>query len=165
MTQETYIFASHLDLAQHIRKESAGLLQARLSDSLDLEAQLKQAHWNVKGRDFFQLHELFDKLHGEIEDLTDTLAERITTIGGIADGRVQTTSAKTTLYEYPLQAKGGAAHLKAVAAALAEFGKHLRADIDKAAAIGDADTADVFTEVSRAVDKQLWFVEAHLVEE
>lgn len=165
MTNGSYLFSSSLDLAQHIRKEAIQLLQARLSDCLDLEAQLKQAHWNVKGRDFFQLHELFDKIHGEIEELSDTLAERITALGGVADGKVQTTAARSSLYEYPLEAKGGAAHLKAVAAALAGFGKQARGDIDKAAAIGDADTADVFTEISRTADKQLWFVEAHLAED
>lgn len=156
------MYASRIDLSEHVRKGAVRLLQARLSDSLDLEAQTKQAHWNVKGRDFFQLHELFDHIHGEVEAFVDTLAERITSLGAVADGRVRTTAAATTLYEYPLEAAQGESHLKAVAAALAEFGKRVRADIDAAAGMGDADTADVFTEISRNADKQLWFVEAHL---
>lgn len=156
------MYQSHLDIPPHVRKGVIALLQARLSDSIDLEAQMKQAHWNVKGRDFFQLHELFDKIHGEVEEFVDTIAERITTLGGIADGRVQTTAKNSQLYEYSLETSGGEAHLKAVAAVLAQFGKAVRADIDKAAEMGDADTADVFTEISRATDKQLWFVEAHL---
>jgi starvation-inducible DNA-binding protein len=156
------MYQSHLDLPAHVRKGVAALLQARLSDAIDLEAQMKQAHWNVKGKDFFQLHELFDKIHGEVEEFVDLIAERITTLGGIADGRVQTTAKNSQLYEYSLDASGGEAHLKAVAAVLAQFGKAVRADIDKAAEMGDASTADVFTEISRATDKQLWFVEAHL---
>jgi starvation-inducible DNA-binding protein len=156
------MYQSHLDLSAHVRKGVITLLQARLSDAIDLEAQMKQAHWNVKGRDFFQLHELFDKIHGEVEEFVDTIAERITTLGGIADGRVQTTAKNSKLYEYSLETTGGEAHLKAVAAVLAQFGKAVRADIDAAGEIGDADTADVFTEISRATDKQLWFVEAHL---
>ncbi len=156
-------YTSRLDIPDHIRKASITLLQARLSDALDLEAQMKQAHWNVKGRDFFQLHELFDKVHGEVKDFVDTLAERITTLGGVADGRVQTTAKTTSLYEYPLQAAGGEAHLKAVAAVLGEFGKRVRADIT-ASADTDADTADLFTQVSRDTDKLLWFIEAHLYE-
>jgi len=156
------MYQSHLDLSAHIRKGSIALLQARLSDSLDLEAQMKQAHWNVKGRNFFMLHELFDKIHGVVEDFVDLIAERITTLGGVADGRVQTTAKKSSLYEYSLETTGGESHLKVVAAVLAQFGKALRADIDAAAELGDADTADVFTEVSRETDKQLWFVEAHL---
>src|SRR5215813_8890920 len=90
--EEVSMYQSRIDLSEDIRKVAAALLQARLSDVLDLEAQLKQAHWNVTGRDFFQLHELFDKLHDEVEDFVDILAERITAIGGIADGRVQTTA-------------------------------------------------------------------------
>lgn len=155
---------SRLDLPEHIRKSTCALLQASLTGALDLEAQLKQAHWNVKGRDFFQLHELFDKLHGEVEETVDVLAERITALGGVADGRVQTTARGTSLGEYPLEARAGDSHLRAVAAALGQFGKAVRAGISEAEALGDADTADVFTEISRAADKPLWLVEAHLVE-
>jgi starvation-inducible DNA-binding protein len=153
------------DLSEHIRKGAIALLQARLSDALDLEAQAKQAHWNVKGPNFFQLHQLFDAVHTEVEEMVDAIAERITALGGVADGRVQTTAKATGLYEYALQTAGGEAHIKAIAAALAQFGKAVRADIDKAAALGDAGTADLFTEVSRETDKQLWFVEAHLAAE
>ena len=156
------MYQSHIDLSPHVRKNVIVLLQARLSDSLDLEAQMKQAHWNVRGKDFFQLHELFDKIHGEVEEFVDLIAERISALGGIADGRVQTTAKSSQLYEYSLETKGGEAHLKAVAAVLAQFGKAVRADIDQAAEIGDAATADVFTEIAREVDKQLWFIEAHL---
>lgn len=156
------MYQSHLDLPAHIRKASIALLQARLSDALDLEAQMKQAHWNVKGRDFIQLHELFDSIHGHVEEFVDMIAERITTLGGVADGRVQTTAKTSKLYEYSLETNGGEAHLKAVAAVLAQFGKAVRADIDEAAKINDAGTTDLFTEISRETDKQLWFVEAHL---
>lgn len=158
-------YTSRLDLSEHVRKGSIALLQTRLADSIDLEAQTKQAHWNVKGKDFFQLHLLFDKIHEEVEEFVDLIAERITALGGVADGRVQTVAATSSLYEYPLQARGGEAHLKALAGALAQFGKAVRADIDAADALGDKDTADLFTNLSRETDKQLWFVEAHLTEE
>lgn len=156
------MYMSRLDLAVPIREGAVTLLQARLSDAIDLEAQLKQAHWNVKGRDFFQLHELFDRIHGEVEGFVDTLAERITALGGVADGRIATAAASTSLPAYPIDVVRGADHLQAVATALAGFGKGVRADIDAATALGDADTADVFTELSRETDRQLWFVEAHL---
>ncbi len=156
------MYASRLDLRDEIRNESIAHLQARLSDALDLGAQLKQAHWNVKGRDFFQLHKLFGRIHGEVDGYVDTLAERITTLGGVADGRIATTATDTGLNPYPLQARDGEAHLKAVARALSQFGGAVRQDVDAATAVGDADTADVFTEISRGTDKQLWFVEAHL---
>lgn len=157
------MYNSRLDIPDHIRKAAIHLLQARLSDALDLEAQMKQAHWNVRGPHFYQLHQLFDAIHGEVEDYADTIAERITAIGGVADGRVQTTARATTLYEYALEAHNGHDHLRAVAGALAEFGKNLRADIEAASALPEADTTDVLTEISRGTDKQLWFVEAHLL--
>jgi len=156
------MYASRIDIPDHARKAAIRLLQARLSDALDLQAQLKQAHWNVRGPAFIGLHQLFDAVHGDVEGFADTLAERIAALGGIADGRVQTTAASTQLYGYALETVAGADHLRAVAAVLAQFGKALRGDIDAAAAIPDAGTADVLTEVSRATDKQLWFVEAHL---
>ena len=156
----TYI--SRLDLSPHVRKLAIERLQARLSDALDLEAQTKQAHWNVKGPHFMQLHEFFDSLHGVSEEFVDLIAERITTLGGVADGRVQTTAARTGLYEYALQTRSGEEHLRALAAVFGEFGKVVRADIEGAAEDGDADTSDLFTQLSRETDKQLWFIEAHL---
>jgi len=155
-------YTSRLDLSDHVRKQACGLLQARLSDALDLEAQAKQAHWNVKGPHFLQLHELFDRLHGEFEDFVDLLAERITALGHVADGRIATTAARSTLYGYPLEASGGEAHLKALAGSLGAFGKAAREAIDQATLAGDSDTADIFTQISRETDKQLWFLEAHL---
>ena len=156
-------YQSRIDLSDHVRKQAVALLQARLSDALDLEAQAKQAHWNVKGRYFLQLHELFERIHGQAEEFVDLLAERITALGHVADGRIQTTAAGSTLYEYPLDAHDGDSHLKALAASLAQFGKQVRADIDAAGDAGDADSADLFTQISRESDKQLWFLEAHLL--
>jgi starvation-inducible DNA-binding protein len=155
-------YTSRLDLPRTVTKASIALLQARLVDAIDLEAQMKQAHWNVRGKDFMQLHGLFDQIHSIVEEFVDTIAERIAALGGVADGRIGTVAATTHLYEYPLEAHGGEAHLKAVAGSLAEFGKLVRADIDAAAEGGDQDTADLFTGISRETDKQLWFVEAHL---
>jgi starvation-inducible DNA-binding protein len=156
------VYSTRLDIPDHTRKAAIRILQARLSDALDLEAQMKQAHWNVRGPNFFQLHQLFDGLHDTMEGYVDLLAERITALGGVADGRVQTTAATTSLYEYALAARGGEAHLRAVAAVLGQFGRAVRGDIDEAAGLPDAVTADVLTEVSRGVDQRLWFVEAHL---
>ena len=156
------MYDSHLDIDQRIRAGAIALLQARLSDALDLESQTKQAHWNVKGRDFIQLHEFFDAIHGRVEEFVDTLAERITTLGGVADGRIQTTAGASTLNTYAIETRSGEQHLAALATVLAQFGKSVRRDIDGATQLGDADTADVFTEISRETDKQLWFVEAHL---
>jgi starvation-inducible DNA-binding protein len=150
------------DLAPSVRKSVIPLLQASLADSIDLFTQVKQAHWNVKGPHFIALHELFDKVAEIVEEHGDILAERITALGGRADGTARIAAAQSRLVEYPTDLTDGAQHVTAVADRLAGFGKAARAAIDRAAELGDADTADVFTEISREIDKQLWFVEAHL---
>ena len=150
------------DLPKATRAKMIELLNARLADAIDLYAQAKQAHWNVKGTDFFQLHELFDKVAEAVEDGVDELAERAVELGGTADGTLQSVVARTTLAPYPVNAKTGKEHLDRLSRALATYGKNLRAAIATSADAGDADTSDLFTELSRGADKQLWFVEAHL---
>jgi starvation-inducible DNA-binding protein len=70
-------------------------------------------------------------------------------------------AAASTLDEYPLDAVSGADTVEAVADRLAAYGSAIRAGIDEATELEDQDTADLFTEVSRTIDKHLWFVEAH----
>ena len=90
------------------------------------------------------------------------MAERITALGGIAEGTVQAVAGRSRLEPYPLALAEGRAHLEALAMALARFGKSVRKAIEDTGKAGDADTSDLFTGVSRAVDKNLWLVEAHL---
>jgi starvation-inducible DNA-binding protein len=154
--------STRIDIPEAKRIPVIQLLNERLADILDLGLQTKQAHWNVKGPSFIALHELFDDIAEEVEDLADTIAERITALGGIAEGTVQALSKKSKLAPYPMDISKGRDHVNALANALAAFGKAARAAIDKSNELGDADTADVFTEVSREIDKNLWFVEAHV---
>jgi starvation-inducible DNA-binding protein len=149
------------DLPAKTRTAAARLLNARLADALDLESATKQAHWNVKGPHFIALHKLFDELHSVVEEHVDTIAERITALGGVALGTVQAAAHASSLEPYPLDISAGSAHLEALADRLADFGKKARAAIEQASALGDADTADLFTAVSRDADKYLWFLEAH----
>jgi starvation-inducible DNA-binding protein len=155
------MYPTRNDLPDNTRKAAIELLQKRLADVVDLATQAKQAHWNVKGPNFIALHELFDSVASEVVNYTDLIAERITALGGIAEGTVAVAAERSTLPRYPLTIATGAEHVEALATALATFGKAVRADIDHAAEMGDQDTADVFTEVSRGIDKSLWFVEAH----
>jgi len=155
------MYPTRNDLPDNTRKAAIELLQNRLADVVDLGTQAKQAHWNVKGPNFIALHELFDSVASDVASYTDLIAERITTLGGIAEGTAAVAAERSTLPRYPLAIADGAEHVEALAIALATFGKAVRAAIDQAAEIGDQDTADVFTEVSRGNDKSLWFVEAH----
>jgi len=150
------------DLPLESRKSLALLLNERLADLLDLQLQAKQAHWNVKGPSFIALHELFDSVAGDAAEFVDTVAERIVALGGIADGTIGGVSQRTKLAAYPSNITSGRDHVNALSTALATAGKAVRAAIDQATELGDADTADLFTGISRDIDKKLWFVEAHL---
>ncbi|CAN5509393.1 DNA starvation/stationary phase protection protein Dps [soil metagenome] len=151
-----------IDIAKGKREKIVAILNQRLADAVDLKSQAKQAHWNVKGMNFIALHELFDRVATELDPIVDDIAERVTTLGGTALGTVRVAAQNSTLAEYPLEITEGPAHVDALSNALADFGKKVRADIDATDELGDADTADLFTGVSRSIDKLLWFVEAHL---
>lgn len=150
------------DLPAKTRKSVSDLLQDRLVDAIDLQTQLKQAHWNIKGPHFIGLHELFDKINEDVEDYVDNIAERAVQLGAIVQGTARATAKGSSLKEYPLTITRDLDHVDAVSDALAAFGKNVRAAIDQADKLDDADTADLFTEISRGTDKWLWFVEAHL---
>ena len=150
------------DISAEKRTALAQILNERLADLIDLGLQAKQAHWNVKGPTFIALHELFDGVAEETEEFVDTVAERIVALGGIAEGTVGVVGKRTKLPAYPVNITSGRDHVEALSTALATVGKSVRAAIDRATELGDADTADLFTEVSRGIDKKLWFVEAHL---
>jgi starvation-inducible DNA-binding protein len=149
------------NLRAKTRRAMIDLLNQELADVLDLGLQAKQAHWNVKGPHFIGLHELFDKVAEELEELTDEIAERAVELGGTALGTIQIVAKKSRLPAYPLDTPSGKSHVAALSNALAKFGATIRTAIDTASKAGDADTADLFTEVSRGVDKLLWMVEAH----
>jgi starvation-inducible DNA-binding protein len=150
------------DLAKENREKLIEILNARLADATDLKSQAKQAHWNVKGIHFFQLHELFDQIATAAEAHTDLIAERATALGGTALGTIRVAAQNSSLAEYPLEITDGRDHVDALSSALADFGKKVRRGIDEADDLHDKDTADLFTEISREIDKLLWFVEAHI---
>jgi starvation-inducible DNA-binding protein len=153
---------TRIDLSAKTRGRVVDILNARLADAIDLQLQAKQAHWNVKGPNFIALHELFDTIAGDLGGHIDDMAERITTLGGVAEGTIQAVAGRSRLEPYPLALAEGRAHLEALATALARVGKSVRKAIDDTSKAGDADTSDLFTGVSRALDKNLWLLEAHL---
>jgi starvation-inducible DNA-binding protein len=136
-------------------------MNQRLASAIDLQMQLKQAHWNVKGPSFISLHKLFDEANEQVAQYVDTIAERIVQFGGIAHGTIRSASLQTRLTEYPYSIGDGMAHVEAVARGLSAFGSEARTMIIEATELEEAGTADIFTEISRGIDKLLWFVEAH----
>jgi starvation-inducible DNA-binding protein len=150
------------DLPEKTRTEVITILNARLADSIDLMHQAKQAHWNVKGPSFIALHKLFDEIVDAAEEAMDLIAERVVQLGGTAEGTIQVAAKRSALREYRLDISADRDHAEALSSTLAAFGKGVRQAIDQSDKLGDKDTADIFTEISRDADKYLWFVEAHL---
>ncbi len=159
---KTRLYPSRIDFSLETRQEVAVILNATLATTLDLKTQVKQAHWNVKGMNFYSLHQLFDEMAGELEGYVDMVAERITALGGFAMGTARAAAADSILPEYPFDILNGEDHVIALADRFAMYAKHLREGIDKTDDLGDADTADLYTEISRTIDMRLWFLEAHL---
>jgi starvation-inducible DNA-binding protein len=156
------MYKSKIDLPEKVRRNVVAILNDRLADAIDLQSQVKQAHWNVKGPHFIALHELFDKVSDAVLEQIDEIAERVTSLGGTAEGTVAVAARRSKLKNYPLSITAGKDHLFYLSTQISVFGKAARTAIDDTAKLGDADTADLFTGMSRELDKYLWFIEAHL---
>jgi len=156
------LYQTRNDLNEQTRSAIISLLNQQLANVIDLGLQTKQAHWNVRGPHFIGLHELFDKAAEQLEEFTDEIAERAVELGGFAAGTIQAVSKNSRLTAYPLDLASGHEHVAALSEAFAKFGATTRAAIDTAGKTADADTSDLFTEVSRGVDKLLWMIEAHM---
>ena len=153
---------THNTLSENIRTQSIELLNKHLAAAIDLHAQVKQAHWNVRGAGFIAIHELFDKVSEAVEGFSDELAERAGGLGGTAQGTIQVVAERSFLVPYKHGIADAKQHAFAVAGSLAAFGQSVQQAIGLAADFGDPTTADLFTEISRGIDQQLWFVESHI---
>jgi starvation-inducible DNA-binding protein len=156
------MYKTKIDLSEKIRRNVILILNDRLAEGIDLQSQVKQAHWNVKGPHFIALHELFDKISDVVLEQIDEIAERVSSLGGTAEGTVAVAAKRSRLKNYPLSITAGKDHLFYLSTQVAAFGKSVRAAIEDTDNLGDADTADLFTGISRDLDKYLWFLEAHL---
>ncbi len=150
------------DLRSNAKITAIGLLNARLAEAIDLALVTKQAHWNIRGPRFIALHEMLDGFRSELDGHVDTMAERVVQLGGSAMGTLQAVAAASPLAAYPTDIYKEQDHLAALTERYARVANSVRLAIDEAAEAGDADTADIFTGFSRALDKSLWFLEAHL---
>lgn len=154
---------TRIDIPQEIRMDLIALLNQTLACTVDLRSQVKQASWNVRGKDFFQLQDLFKNIATELDAHADLMAERLVVLGGVALGTVRSTAGRSTLPEYPCDIAAGNTHALALAERFAHYATVMRSAITHAADVGDADTAAVYTDISRGVDKRLASLEAHLV--
>jgi starvation-inducible DNA-binding protein len=157
-------FKTQNDLPSNTKAAAIALLNARLADSIDLALLTKQAHWNLKGPQFIAIHEMIDGFRTQLDDHVDTMAERVVQLGGTAMGTTQAVGKATQLSPYPTDIHRIKDHLAALIERYAQAANAVRAGIGKAAEMGDADAADIFTAFSRDLDKALWFLEAHVQE-
>ena len=152
-------FAENLD--QGVRAKMIELLNANLANTISLTLAVKQAHWNIKGRGFIGVHELLDDVAGRLRGGSDLMAERVAILGGFAKGTLEVAGKTATLEAYPVEVSELQDHVAALKDRFKVLGGELRDAIATAEAAGDADTADLFTEVSRALDKDAWFIGAN----
>jgi starvation-inducible DNA-binding protein len=156
------MYKTKIDLSEKVRRNVIAILNDRLADAIDLQSQVKQAHWNVKGPQFIALHELFDKISDAVLEQIDEIAERITSLSGTAEGTVAVAAKRSKLKNYPLSITAGKDHLFYLSTQVSMFGRAVRSAIEDTANLGDSGSSDMFTQISRELDKYLWFLEAHL---
>ncbi len=156
------LYDSKIDIAEDARQELVGILNQQLADTFDLYSQTKQAHWNVKGEDFYSLHKFYDDLAESIEAYVDTIAERVTALGGIALGTVRMAASNSTLGEFTTDIVSGMDTLKALIERYAAYAASNRQALARAGELSDPTSEDLFTEISREIDKNLYFLESHV---
>lgn len=162
MQEGNDMFTTKNDLSENIRNQSEAMLQIFLADAIDLQLRIKQAHWNIRGPRFIAIHQLFDSVYSDVVSTVDLVAERITQLGGVAEGTVGMVSKNTSLAEFPANATDERDLLVLLTDSIACVAKLGRRGIDQAAGWGDAVTADILTEAVRTLDKDLWMVESHI---
>ncbi len=156
------LLATRNDIPANTKHAVIDMLNARLADTIDLALAVKQAHWNVKGPNFIAIHEFFDKLRTALDPRVDEMAERVAQLGGTALGTTQAVAKASKLEAYPTDIHATSDHLAALIARFGDLANAVRKNIDEADEAGDADTADLFTGVSRKLDESLWFLESHI---
>ena len=152
------------DMPSNAKSTAILLLNQNLATLIDLALITKQAHWNLKGSNFIGVHEMLDGFRDTIDEHVDIIAERVVQLGGTALGTTQTVAESSKLKAYPTDIYKVHDHLLALIERYGDAANDMRKAIDEADEAGDADTADIFTAASRALDKNLWFLEAHIQE-
>jgi starvation-inducible DNA-binding protein len=157
------MYPTRVALSGNVKSEVVQIFQEQLANASDLYSQAKFAHWNVKGDNFYQLHLLFDSVAETVEAHIDPIAERLTQLGGVANGTIRQAASTSKIPEYDFNAVGGGmAHVKALADALGHYAKLMRKaseDVDDA---GDKPSADFFNQLIVEAEKQLYFLESHI---
>lgn len=155
-------FANHVSLPEEVKTQLVDTLNTMLATTSDLRSQVKQAHWNIKGPQFVARHELFDNLAAKLLDYADVIAERAATLGGYATGTVRQSAEHSKLPEYDVRAVDGKHHIKTLVDRYSEYTRLIRDAVNEAEKVDDPATEDVYTEILRGTELDMWFLESHL---
>jgi starvation-inducible DNA-binding protein len=155
-------FTNHVSLPEDAKNQLVETLNTVLATTSDLRSQVKQAHWNIKGPQFFARHELFDNLAARLNDYADVIAERAATLGGYAMGTARLSAEHSKLPEYDLRAVDGKHHIRTLVDRYSEYNRFIREAVQEAATQGDPATEDLYTEILRGTELDMWFLESHL---
>ncbi len=147
-------------IAEGLRERLVTDLNQNLATLSDLAAAYKQAHWNVTGAHFGQLHALFDQFHGQIGDYVDTIAERARALGGIVHGTIQAAVEHSALPPFPLDECDQQRLVEELVLRTDRTVSGLRQAMDASAT--EPATQDVYIEVVRGIEKQRWMLQSHL---
>lgn len=151
-----------ISIPEKQRIELVNMLNSTLVSTIDLYNQLKQAHWNVKGPTFIAMHKLFDEIAQGLLTHADTVAERITALGGTTLATTGLIGEYTQLRPYPTDIFSALQHVEHLSHNFAILGEHTRNNIKNAEKFDDYATGDIYIALTRFLDKNLWFLEAHM---
>ena len=152
-------------ISDEIAKQMIDLLNANLANVIDLTLDGKQCHWNLQGTGFIGVHQLLDETSERILEVSDTIAERIVILGGQPNGLASRVVKESILDDYPTDITEVDQHVRELTSRYKQVAETLRKAIATAGDAGDEDTADLFTEASRIVDKDAWFIGANAPKE
>jgi starvation-inducible DNA-binding protein len=155
-------YTSPSPLPREDREALSKSLNAVLADGLDLHAQIKVAHWNVKGPHFAAYHPLFETFAISLANFTDAVAERAVTLGGKAYGTSRHVASASRIPEYPQETSRDLEHVKLLAERFDVFLAGVREARKAGEASGDTDTVDLLTGVVTEFEKNAWFLRASL---
>ncbi len=156
------MYPNRVALTEEQKKKTVEVMSERLAAATDFHSQAKFAHWNVKGDNFYQLHLVFDHVAKVIFKQIDPIAERITQLGGVANGTIRQAVCLSRVPEYPVDTVAGMDHVRALADSLGAYCADLREASDKIDEIGDEPTSDFFKQLVVEAEEQLYFLESHL---
>lgn len=151
-------------LDEAVCASSVNNLNQLLADTMTLRDMYKKHHWQVAGATFYQLHLLFDKHHGEQDELVDTIAERIQLLGGISLAMAADVAETTMIPRPPRGREEAPVQISRLLEAHEMILKEARTMAKEAQEAGDDGTNDLLvSDVIRSNELQVWFLAEHLV--